>query len=64
MLPAAVDSEMSFIGNASRAGCVRLLQDVTLRSSLETRMRSVQYVSLVERSDYTERFVGNMEFPA
>ena len=62
MLPPALASDVSFAGNASRAGCVRLLQDSTLRRKLEARMQSVQYLSLVERPEYAERFVTNMEF--
>jgi uncharacterized 2Fe-2S/4Fe-4S cluster protein (DUF4445 family) len=62
MLPSELDRDVSFAGNASRAGCVRLLQDATLRRKLHARMRSVRYLSLVERPEYAERFVTNMEF--
>jgi uncharacterized 2Fe-2S/4Fe-4S cluster protein (DUF4445 family) len=64
MVPASLVAEFAFAGNTSRAGCVLLLQHRALREALEARMRSVEYVSLVERADYAERYISNLEFPS
>ena len=62
MVPPELAADAVVAGNTSRRGCVRLLQAPALRRELEHRMRGVRYLSLIERSDYLDRFAANMEF--
>jgi len=62
MVPPELAQNAVLAGNTSRSGCVRLLQAPALRHELETRMQQVGYLSLIDCTDYMDRFVANMEF--
>ena len=64
MIPDGFAGRTHFAGNTSRAGCVRLLLDASLRGRIERRMAGVEHVSFADRADYMDRYVSNLEFPA
>jgi N-methylhydantoinase A/oxoprolinase/acetone carboxylase beta subunit/uncharacterized 2Fe-2S/4Fe-4S cluster protein (DUF4445 family) len=63
MIPARMGERVVDAGNTSLRGSEELLRDVSLRGSLEGRLRHVEHIALEQDPDYMERYVSNMEFP-
>jgi uncharacterized 2Fe-2S/4Fe-4S cluster protein (DUF4445 family) len=63
LLPPGSKSRVEFVGNASRSGCVWLLNDITYRRYLEERVFGIRHVSLADHPQFMEHYVECMEFP-
>jgi uncharacterized 2Fe-2S/4Fe-4S cluster protein (DUF4445 family) len=63
-IPPGTAKKVSFAGNTSRIGCVRMLKNVQFRRFLEEKMKQVRHVSIETRPDFMEKYVEEMEFPA
>ncbi len=64
LIPPKTAERVSFAGNTSRMGCVRMLKNIGYRRFLEDEMRRVQHVTIETRPDFMEKYVEEMEFPA
>ncbi len=62
MVPPGTASRLSFVGNTSRLGCIRLLLDVDRRAVLEDCMDSVTYLAVAEQPVFMDHFVGSIPF--
>ncbi|MFO8100689.1 MAG: ASKHA domain-containing protein [Dehalococcoidia bacterium] len=63
MIPPGMAKKVSFAGNTSRLGCVRLLLDISERRFIEKQMARVEHIPLAERPEFMELYVENMRFP-
>ena len=63
MIPPGMANKVSFAGNTSRLGCIRLLLNVSERRFIEEQMDRVEHVPLAERPEFMELYVANMRFP-
>ena len=62
LIPPSTHSRVEFAGNASRSGCVWLLNDITYRRYLESRISGITHVSTAEHPSFMERYISSMEF--
>lgn len=63
LLPADSQDRVMFAGNASRSGCVWLINDITYRRYLEERVSEIQHVSTANHPRFMEHYIECMEFP-
>ncbi|MFO8032293.1 MAG: ASKHA domain-containing protein [Desulfohalobiaceae bacterium] len=63
LVPAGAQGSIEFAGNASRSGCVWLLNDITYRRYLEDRVSKVRHVPTANHAQFMDRYVECMEFP-
>ncbi|MFO8112500.1 MAG: ASKHA domain-containing protein [Desulfosalsimonadaceae bacterium] len=61
-IPPGTAGKVSFAGNTSRIGCVRMLKNIQYRRFLEKKMKQVEHVSIETRPDFMEKYVEEMEF--
>ncbi len=62
-IPPGTAGKVTFAGNTSRIGCVRMLKNIGYRRFLEEEMKRVSHVSIETRPDFMEKYVEEMEFP-
>ena len=62
LIPPQTDVKVDFAGNTSRSGCVWLLNDITYRRYLESRVSGISHVSTAEMPSFMERYISSMEF--
>jgi uncharacterized 2Fe-2S/4Fe-4S cluster protein (DUF4445 family) len=62
LIPPQSHSRVDFAGNTSRSGCVWLLNDITYRRYLESRVAGISHVSTAEHASFMERYISSMEF--
>jgi uncharacterized 2Fe-2S/4Fe-4S cluster protein (DUF4445 family) len=62
LIPPNTHSRVDFAGNTSRSGCVWLLNDITYRRYLESRIAGISHVSTAEHPSFMERYISSMEF--
>ncbi|MCF8030107.1 MAG: ASKHA domain-containing protein [Desulfohalobiaceae bacterium] len=63
LIPPGTHSRVDFAGNASRSGCVWLVNDITYRRYLESRVSGISHLSTAEHPSFMDRYVESMEFP-
>jgi uncharacterized 2Fe-2S/4Fe-4S cluster protein (DUF4445 family) len=63
LIPPGTGGRVSFAGNASRRGCVWLLNDITYRRYLESRVSEIGHLSTAGHPQFMERYIASMEFP-
>ncbi len=63
LIPPNTANRVTFAGNTSRIGCVRMLKNINYRRFLEEQMERVRHVSIETRPDFMEKYVEEMEFP-
>ncbi|MFO8011376.1 MAG: ASKHA domain-containing protein [Dehalococcoidia bacterium] len=64
MIPPNMADKVTFAGNTSLLGCVKLLGSVSERRFIEDRMSQVEHIALAERPEFMEYYVENMRFPS
>ncbi len=64
LIPPETNKKVEFAGNASRSGCVWLLNDIVYRRFLEAHVADISHVSIAGHPGFMELFVGCMEFPS
>ncbi len=62
LIPPNTAGKVTFAGNTSRIGCVRMLKNIQYRRFLEQKMKRVEHVSIETRPDFMEKYVEEMEF--
>ena len=63
MIPSGMADKVTFAGNTSRLGCVKLLIDTSERRFIEEKTHMIEHISLAERPEFMERYVESMRFP-
>ena len=62
ILPREVESRISYVGNASKAGAYMALMSRRVKEELETLSSSIEYVELSQREGYERLFTDCMRF--
>jgi len=62
LIPPHTSHKVDFAGNTSRSGCVWLLNDITYRRYLESRVAGITHISTAELPSFMERYISSMEF--
>ncbi|MFP4040393.1 MAG: ASKHA domain-containing protein [Desulfosudaceae bacterium] len=63
LIPPGTENKVEFAGNASRSGCVWLLNDIAYRRYLESRVSGISHVSVAGHPRFMDLYVECMEFP-
>ncbi len=63
LIPAGSTSKVGFAGNASRSGCVWLLNDITYRRYLESLAENIAHVSTADLPGFMDSYINAMELP-
>ncbi|HMA84525.1 MAG TPA: ASKHA domain-containing protein [Desulfosalsimonadaceae bacterium] len=62
LIPHGTSNKVEFAGNASRSGCVWLLNDIVYRRFLESHVADIGHVSIAGYPGFMDLFVECMEF--
>lgn len=62
LIPTDTAGKVEFAGNASRTGCVWLLNDISYRRYLESEAAGIVHVPIAGHPDFMDLYVESMEF--